>query len=292
MSLAAQIFVNGVLQGGLLALVAVGFSLVWGVLGSINLAQGPLVVLGAYLTWLLVDRAGMVLPLAVAASVAAMFVLGYALQRGLLNLVARGSLLVGLLLSFGVGLALDNVLTAVFSSDYRSINQTQAVLDVAGVFAPESEVVALGLAVATTASVAVLLNRTRAGLAIKAVGMDTDAARLMGVPVRHVYALTFALAAASAGLAGAMVATTGTFSPASADPYTLDGFVIAVVGGVGDTVGCFYAALALGLAESVAAQYLSGSLVSAIAFAFLIAALIVRPQGVLGRARFAARMLR
>jgi branched-chain amino acid transport system permease protein len=292
MTFLLQAFVNGLLGGGLLALIAVGFTLVWGVLNVVNLAHGALVVLGAYVTWVLATAAGVNPILAAAAASAGLFGLGYALQRSLLNLVARAPILLPLLVTFGIGLLLKAAMVAVFSSNDQTLPTAYSVsaLRLGEVYVPVLGLVALLLAVATTVGVALALGRTGYGMAIRAVGMDRDAARLMGIRVRHVYALTFGIGAALAGLAGSMVATIGTFSPLSAETYTLESFVVAVVGGVGDTRGALVGGLSLGMLEALTGQYLSGTLASATAFAALLLALVFRPQGLVGHARFASRV--
>jgi branched-chain amino acid transport system permease protein len=289
-----QAFITGLLVGGLLALIAIGFTLVWGVLNVVNLAHGALVILGAYLTWELATTVGLnPIPAAMAAA-ALVFGFGYALQRGLLNLVARAPVLLPLLITFGTGLLLSNAMIAVFSSDNRTLatHYSSSVLTLGGLYVPVLGLVSLLLAVVITGGVALALGRTRYGVAIRAVGRDRDAARLMGIHVRHVYAVTFGIGAALAGLAGSLVAVVGTFSPASASTYTLDSFVIAVIGGVGNTSGALAGGLALGVLEALAAQYLPGTLtmVTAIPFAVLVLVLVFRPQGLVGRAHLAARV--
>lgn len=287
----AQALVNGLVGGGLLALIAVGFTLVWGVLNTVNLAHGALVVLGAYMTWLLVTKAGVNPVLAAAAAAAIGLGVGYALQRWLLNLVARAPVLLPLLVTFGVGLLLDRALTAVFSSDDREILTAYSLsaLRLGGLYIPVLGLVSLLLAIVVTLGCAAALGRTRYGMAIRAVGMDRDAARLMGIRIRHVYSLTFGIGVALAALAGSAVAILGTFSPHSAEMYTLDSFVIAVVGGVGNIRGALIGGLSLGVLEALAAQYVSGTLESATMFAVLLAVLIFRPGGLLGRSRLASR---
>jgi branched-chain amino acid transport system permease protein len=287
-----QALVNGLLGGGLLALIAVGFTLVWGVLNVVNLAHGASVVLGAYVMWELATTAGVNPILAAAAATAVLFCFGYALQRGLLNLVARAPVLLPLLVTFGIGLLLRDAIAATFSNNDRTLltAYSLSVVRLGGVYVPLLELVSLALAVAATAGVALALGRTRYGMAIRAVGMDRDAARLMGIRVRHVYALTFGIGAALAGLAGSVVATIATFSPASAETYTLDSFVIAVVGGVGNTTGALVGGLSLGMLEALAAQYVPGIPVNATVFAVLVLALVFRPRGLVGRARFASRV--
>jgi branched-chain amino acid transport system permease protein len=287
-----QATVYGLLQGGLLALVAVGFSLVWGVMNVINLAHGAFVVIGAYVAWQLHDWFGLDPFVAMFGSMAALFVTGYLLQRLLVNLVVNAPVFLTLLLTFGLELLLINGLIMIYSGDYRAINTSYALTSFAlgGVRVPLGRLLAFLLAVACTLALVNLMSRTRTGLAIAATGMDRGAARLMGIRARHIYALTFGIAAALAGVAGAMLATVSTFSPADAGKYTLFSFVIAVLGGLGNMYGALAGGLLLGLVESWAGQYVSGTLVNAVAFGLLVLVLVVRPSGLLGRPFYETRL--
>jgi branched-chain amino acid transport system permease protein len=286
-----QATANGLLQGGLFALVAVGFSLVWGVMNVVNLAHGAFVVIGAYIAWKLNTAAGVNAYVGMVAAAVALFVGGYIVQRFVINLIVNAPIWMTLLLTFGLSLILVQGLVLLYSGDFRTIdNGITGSLALGEVRLPWDRIVAFGVAVALTLALVVFVDRTRPGLAIRATGMDRAAARLMGIRVRHVYAMTFGLAAALAGAAGAMVGTVNTFSPASAGAFTLQSFVIAVLGGLGNMWGALAGGLFLGLAEAWGGQYLSGTLVNAIAFGVLVAVLIVRPAGLLGKPYYELRM--
>jgi branched-chain amino acid transport system permease protein len=292
MSTFLQATLNGVLQGGLFALIAVGFSLVWGVLNVVNLAHGSFVVLGAYVAWELSRHTGIDPFLGMAGSALALFALGYLIQRGLINLVVNAPIFITLLLTFGIDLVLVQGMNIVFTGDFQAIRTSYASRGIAlpgGVQVPLGKLLTFVVAVAVTLALVALMTRTRTGLAIMATGMDRGAARLMGIKARHVYALTFGIAAGLAGAAGAMIGTVGTFHPADAARYTLISFVIAVLGGLGNMNGALAGGVVLGLAESWAGQYLSGTWSNAIAFAVLIIVLLVRPSGLIGRAFYEAR---
>lgn len=291
MSQFLQATVYGLLQGGLLALVAIGFSLVWGVMNIVNLSHGALVVIGAYVAWELHKWIGLDPFLAVPVCAASLFILGYAIQRWLINLIVNAPVFLTLLLTFGLQLLLVNGLLLVFSADYRSIQTPYGSESfvIGDVHIPYGRLFAFGLAILVSVGLVLVMTRTRLGLAISATGMDRGAARLMGIPARQIYALTFGMAAALAGAAGAMMATVNTFSPASAPGFTLYSFVIAVLGGLGNMYGALAGGILLGLAEAWGGQYLPGTLVNAIAFGVLVLTLIIRPAGLLGRAYYGAR---
>ena len=279
------------MQGGLYALIAVGFSLVWGVMHIVNISHGAFVVIGAYVAWQLNTALGLdpVLGLIVAATV--LFIAGYALQRSLINLVVNAPIWMTLLLTFGLQLVLVNGLVLLYSGNFRSISTSYAAkgLALGDVRLPYGRLIGFALAVALTAALVAFMNRTKTGQAIKATGMDRSTARLMGINARHIYALTFAIAAALAGAAGTVVGVVGTFSPVSAGAFTLRSFVISVLGGLGNMWGALAGGLVLGVAEAWGGQYLSTTLVNAIAFGVLVVVLIVKPTGLLGRPFYEAR---
>lgn len=287
-----QAALYGLLQGGLLALVAVGFSLVWGVMNVVNLAHGSFVILGAYVAWEVSERFGIDPALGMFASALVLFVLGYLLQRFLINLVVNAPIYITLLLTFGLDLLLVQGMNIVFSADFRAIRTSYASdsVSLGEVQVPLGRLLAFAVAVVVTLLLVAVMNRTRTGLSIKATGMDRGAARLMGVRARHVYALTFGIAAGLAGMAGAMEGTVGTFNPAAASGFTLFSFVIAVLGGLGNMYGALAGGLLLGLVESLGGQYLPGTWVNALAFLVLVLVLIFRPSGLVGRAYYAARL--
>lgn len=292
MSSFLQATVYGLLQGGLLGLVAVGFSLVWGVMNVVNLAHGSFVILGAYIAWEMQSALGLDPFLGMFVSAAVLFVVGYVIQRGLINLVVNGPIFITLLLTFGLDLLIVQGMNIVFSANYRSIHTSYAGNSIAlgSVRIPYGRLFAFLVAVAVTLLLVAFVSRTRTGMSIMATGMDRGAARLMGIRARHVYALTFALAAALAGMAGAMVGTVGTFNPAAAAGYTLLSFVIAVLGGLGNMYGALVGGLVIGLVEAWGGQYLPGTWVNALAFLVLVIVLIVRPSGLIGRAYYSARL--
>jgi branched-chain amino acid transport system permease protein len=287
-----QATIYGLLQGGLLALVAVGFSLVWGVMNVVNLAHGAFVILGAYIGWEMHDKFGLDPFLGMFVSAAVLFVLGYVIQRFLINLVVNGPIFITLLLTFGLDLVIVQGMNLAFSADFRSIETSYASQSLAfgAVRVPVGRLLAFALAIAITFLLVAVVTRTRTGMSIMATGMDRGAARLMGIRARHVYALTFGIAAALAGMAGAMIGTVGTFSPSAAGTFTLMSFVVAVLGGLGNMYGALLGGLVIGLVQAWGGQYLPGTWVNALAFLVLIIVLIFRPTGLVGRAFYSARL--
>lgn len=287
-----QATLYGLLQGGLLALIAVGFSLVWGVMNIINIAHGAFVIIGAYIAWELHEQLSLDPFIGMFASAAVLFAFGYVLQRYLINLVVNAPIFITLLLTFGIDLLLVQGMNILFTANYRSINTSYASdgLGFGSIRLPIGRLLAFAVAIGVTLLLVALVTRTRTGLSIMATGMDRGAARLMGIRARHVYALTFGLAAALAGMAGAMVGTVGTFNPAAASGFTLLSFVIAVLGGLGNMYGALVGGLLLGLVEAWGGQYLPGTWANALAFVVLVVVLVFRPTGLVGRAFYSARV--
>jgi branched-chain amino acid transport system permease protein len=293
MSQFAQATVYGLLQGGLLALIAVGFSLVWGVMNVVNLAHGAFVLGGAYVAFELNSWLGLDPFLGMVPAAVVLFGIGYVIQRYLVNLIVNAPIFITLLLTFGLQLLAVNGMILLFTANYRSIPTSYAGNPVGlpgDVQVPVGRLLAALLAVAIAVGLGYVMRRTRTGLSILATGMDRGAARLMGIKAAHVYALTFGIAAGLAGAAGAAVGAVTTFSPADAGRFTLFSFVAAVLGGLGTMSGALYGGLLLGLAESWGGQLLPGTLINALAFGVLVVVLAVRPQGLAGRAFYAARV--
>jgi branched-chain amino acid transport system permease protein len=287
-----QATVYGLLQGGLLALVAVGFSLVWGVMNVVNLSHGAFVVLGAYVGWQLNSSLGLDPFLGMVVVALVLFCIGYAVQRFLINLVVNGPIFITLLLTFGLELLLVQGMNIVFTANYQSIPTSYAgnAIVLGGIQVPLGRLLAFLLAVGITVLLVKVMANTRVGMSIMATGMDRGAARLMGIRARHVYALTFGIATALAGMAGTMVGTVGTFNPAAAGGFTLLSFVIAVLGGLGNMYGAMVGGLLMGLVQAWGGYYLSGTWVNALAFLVLVIVLMFRPSGLVGKAFYAARV--
>lgn len=288
MTLFLQQVVLGLLLGGVYVGVAIGFSLVWGILNIVNLAHGALVVIGAYCTWLLFSKTGLDPFITLPVDAALLFGLGYGLQRLLINRVIRAPLFFTLLLTFGVNLVVINLLLVLFKADFRSVTPAYAGsgLDLGGVRIPYIRLAALAIALLTAGLVGLLLNRTRTGFAIQAVGADKDAAQLVGIDLRHVYALTFALGAATAGIAGGLLSTIQAINPTAGEPYTLQAFVVVILGGLGRISATVVGGLIFGLIEVMAQTQipnLGAGWANAIAFAVLVLVLTIRPQGLMGR---------
>lgn len=284
-----QILANGLVLGGLYACIAAGFSLVWGVLNVINILHGSFIVLGGYLAYYAYALAGIHPFLSVLIAAPVFFAFGYALQRGLINRMIAAPVLLTLTLTFGLDLMLSNAMLAAFTADFRKItlDPPLGVLFFGPVVLPVDRLLAVGLALGLLGLLYLTLARSRIGRAIVAVRMDREAAALMGVRVKQVYAITFGLGALMAGVSGPLLAIIFPLSPLSGFLYLGKAFVVCVLGGLGSVPGALVGGLTLGLAESFGALWLGPEYASTLSFVLLIAILLVRPEGLLGRKGYA-----
>lgn len=289
MELIAQVVLNGILLGGLYACMAMGFSIVWGVMNLINLAYGSMIMLGAYVTWLLATQLGLSPLVSWPFAGLALFVFAYFLQRLLINRLVRISIFMTLIFTFGLNMVLINVNLLAFSADVRSLPQTfgSATLSFFGLTLPVGRGVVFMMALGMTLALHVLLNHTRVGNAIKATSFDPLAARLSGIDIQRTYAITFAIGGAIAGITGALIATTYSFSPVSGEIYTMKSFVVVILGGLGSVPGAIAGGMLLGIVENLASLFLDSGYRDAVGFGLLLLVLIVRRQGLLGKRFFA-----
>ena len=290
----AQVLVNGLLLGGLYACIAIGFSLVWGVLNVINLLHGSFIVLGAYLAFFAYTIAGIHPYAFVPVAAAALFVLGYAVQLVVINRVVDAPVLVTMTTTFGLALFVENVMLVLFKADFRkvSLRPPLGVLDfsdyISGldIVVPIDRLTSMVFALLLVLLLYLLLRRTSVGRAIVAVRMDRYAAALMGVDTKKIFALTFALGAALAGAAGALLSPIFPISPLAATTYLGKAFVICVLGGLGSVSGVFVGGLVLGVLESFGALFFGPEHSLTLSFTVLILLLVLRPSGIMGRRGF------
>jgi len=286
MSLITQTLADGLVLGGIYALAAVGFSLIFGVLHVINLSHGILVLLGAYLALILSSALRIDPLLTMPLVMALLFCIGYVYQRLLIQRAVDGSPLGSMLLTFGVALMMQNVMIWLFSPDMKSITPTYAFSSFRlGPIAFDAvRVSCLAASLVLLSCLAALLKFSPLGRVIRATAQQTMAARLCGVNVRHVYALTFGVSAAFAGASGIVIGIILPFSPADEGTWTLNAFVVVVLGGVGSPAGALIGGLLLGIVNTLTAQYIGPSFPNVTMFLILVLLLLVRPQGLLGNA--------
>jgi len=283
-----QVLLNGLALGGLYACIAAGFSLVWGVLNVINILHGSLIVLGAYLAFFAHQVFGINPFLFAPVAGAVLFAIAYPLQKIVINRVMGHPVLITLTLTFGLNLFLDNLMLKFFRADFRKItfDPPLGLFDLGGLLVPVDRVLATAAGLLLVATLWLLLRNTQLGRAIIAVRMDSQAAALMGIDVTRTYAVAFALGAFMAGSAGALLSGIFPISPVTSGVYLGKAFVICVLGGLGSIPGVIVGGFALGIIESFGTLAFGPELALTLSFLLLIALLMFRPSGLLGKRGF------
>jgi branched-chain amino acid transport system permease protein len=277
-----QVVVSGILSGGLYAMVALGLALIFGVMRVINIAHGPLLMLGAYATFFLYHRLGMNPFLTVPLSMAALFVVGMVLQRSLIFRVVDAPELSSLLLTFGISIALVNLAQLAFTSDLRAVEYITGAWLVGGLALSKPRVIAFAFAAGVTALAFVFLQRTRLGKAIRATSQSREVAMVCGVDVARIHMITFGLASALAAAGGSLLAVIVAIQPEMGQVWTFKSFLVIVLGGAGNYPGALLGGMLLGLVEQLASLFLTTQLSEVVAYVLLVLVLLVRPTGLLG----------
>lgn len=277
---------SGFFLGGILALTALGLSLVLGVMGLVNLAHGEFLVGGGYAALFLLQLTG-IDPLAglllIGAFIAAVT---FPLQRFLLAPLANKGMEAPLLTTFAVSIILQNLFVAGFSADTRSIERdyANAPVSLGPVTVAQIYVIGFAISVVLIGLVHLLVSRTAFGRDLRASAADPEAAAALGVNVRRVHALTFALGAACAGMGGALIGIAFSFTPSSGATYLLINFAIVVIGGLGSILGTLVGGVAIGVLQSIGGVALGDGYRDLVALVAFLLVLAVRPTG-LGRVR-------
>lgn len=283
--LVAQGLLSGLLFGGVYSLMAVGLTLIFGVMRVINFAHGDMMVWGMYLAWLLASRAGIDPALGFVVCAAALFVLGVAVQRGLVDRIVDAPHEMQILLMLGVALILENAALVVFGPEPVRVRSAlgAATLWLGPVFVDVARLVTFGVALALTGALWAFLFRTDLGRTIRAAADNPYGARVVGVAIPRVYAMAFGVGAACVGAAGALTAPILPFQPALGLSASVTSFNIVIIGGMGSLSGAFVGGLLVSVAESLGAVFLKPSLKELVSFSLLIVILLFRPAGLLGR---------
>ncbi len=252
-----SVVIQGVLLGAVYALFACGLSLMFGVMRIINLAHGDIAVVGAYLVWVIATKAHVSPFLALVAALPVMLVAGYVLHAALIGRSLRGGPLVPLLTTFGLAIAIQNALLQIFSPDVRSLGAAAGAIATSSwrisdrLAIPWFGVLVAGVAVAVLGGLDLFLRRTGLGREMRATAQDPDAAELVGIDARAVYARATAIAVATAALAGAFLAIRSTFEPTSGPTQLIFAFEAVVIGGFGSLWGTLLGGVALGVAQTI-----------------------------------------
>ncbi len=282
----AQYIINGLLIGSLYACLAVGFSLVWGVLNIINMLHGAFVVVSAYIVIFATQYFGGT-PIAwTVAACIILFVIGYLIQLGFINKVVAAPIFITFTLTFGMDLVVQDLLVNTLTATPRSLPLDYGNLQVAGLSISVARLGAMALALALTGFLYWLLKHSAIGRAIIAVRMDRHAAALLGLNVPRVYAVTYGIGALMAAAAGGAMAMSFPITPILDGTFLGKAFVICVLGGLGSVPGALVGGLLLGLLESFGALAFGSQWSATVGFAVMLAILVIRPAGIAGKSGF------
>lgn len=284
----AQAVINGILFGSVYATIGIGFSLVWGVMNIINVAHGSFIMIGAYLSYTLFAVLGLDPFLSIPPVMVVLFALAYLIQKLVLNRVVRGSVFITLTFTFGLQILIANVFLLIWSADYRSIKlaYSSAGLQAGGLVVPLVRLGIFAAALALTGLFYLFMRRTKTGVAITATAQNFEGAKTVGIDVYNIYAVTFGVSAALAGAAGALISPIMSINPFAGGALVGKAFVIAVLGGLGSTIGALVGGMVLGLVETVGTVVLPSSYQELLGFLVLVLVLVFRPQGLVGRRFF------
>jgi branched-chain amino acid transport system permease protein len=281
-----QAIVDGILVGGVYALMAVGLTLIFGVLDIINIAQGILVVLGAYLSYSLSGRLGIGLFLGLLITVPAMFVLGVAIQWAFIRpLRGRERTSMTLLVTYAMALIIEGVLYRIYGPDDKQLTASYVTssVHVFGFYLPDIYLYGFGLAVVLVVALYLLLYRTRFGRSVRATMQDQTAARLIGIDTSRVASLTFGIGVGVTAVGGMMYgATSGGFNPNSGYDLISRLLAIIILGGLGSIAGALVASVFMLTVVSLVDIW-SPTWANAVFYAALVLVLLIRPTGFLGR---------
>jgi branched-chain amino acid transport system permease protein len=275
---------NGLTTGAVYALVALGLTLIYGVLHIINFAHGASLMLALYAVYLLKDRFGIDPYLALVVVVPGMFAFGYALQRLVINRASHGKDENILLVTLGIAIVMENLALLLFKSDTRTIDTAYTLTTVAigPAMIALPKLIAFAGALAVSGLMLLLMKKTDLGRAIRAVAKEKQGARLMGIDVDHVYAMSFGIGLACLGAAACFLLPAYYVNPQVGSGFVLVAFTIVVLGGMGSFAGALVGGLLVGVVESVGGLYFGESLGQVGIFAIFIAVLLLRPQGLFG----------
>ena len=281
----AQAITKGLLTGMVYGLMALGLSVIFGVMRVVNFAHGDMMVWGMYLAWLMATRGGVDPYLGFVVCAAALFALGFVVQRALVQRIVDAPHEMQILLMLGVALVLENAALLAFGPEPQRVRSAlaQSTVWLGPVFVDVARLITFGVAVVLTLLLSLFLFRTDLGRSIRAAADNTYGALVIGTDVRRVYAVAFGVGAACVGAAGALVAPLLPFQPPTGLQLSVASFNIVIIGGMGSLLGAFVGGLLVAVAESLGAVFLKPSLKELVSFSLLVLILLFRPAGLFGR---------
>jgi branched-chain amino acid transport system permease protein len=275
---------NGLMTGAIYALIALGLTLIYGVLHIINFAHGALLTAVMFAAFFAYSLLGLDPYVAMVVLTPLFFLLGYGLQRFIIDPAAHGEDRNILLVTLGLAIVIENALLYAFRADTRTINLPYAfdVIEIGTAFLAVPRVIAFAVVIAVALALWLIMQWTDTGKAIRAVAKETLGAELSGIDVAHIYAVTFGLGTACLAIAACLLLPTYYVNPSAGNAFVLIAFTIVVLGGMGSVIGALIGGLLIGVVESLSSLYLGESLGQIGIFVMFILVLLVRPSGLFG----------
>ncbi len=277
-----QGIVSGILAGGLYAMVALGMSLIFGVMRVINVAHGTLLMLGGYTTFWLFSLYGLNPFLSILVSFPLLFIVGALLQKFFVSRVVGAPELSSLLLTFGLSIFIANMAMIAWTADYRSVEFLTGSFLFGPIALSKPRLITFSVALLITYLAFLFLNKTKTGKAIRATSQHRELAQVCGINVQRIDLITFGLASGLAGVSGGLVSIMFSIFPEMGGNYVFKSFLVIVLGGAGNYPGALLGGLILGVVEGLSSLLLSAQLSEVIAYVLLVILLLVRPTGLLG----------
>jgi branched-chain amino acid transport system permease protein len=275
----------GILLGGLYTIIALGLSMVFGVMRLINVAHGDLVIFGSYFAYAIMTYLGIDPILSLVLGIPLLFAIGFMIQKFLMAKAFRLSMEAPLIIAFGISLVLENTFQIIFSpmSKGLSTDYSMESFAIGEMYIPIVYLLSFIVALVVMLALGVFLKRTYMGQAIIAASQDVEAAQLLGVNTSRIFAFTFGIAVAIAAVAGVFLGLTFPFTPVSGIPFLIIAFGVVILGGLGSIIGTLAGGIILGLSQTLAAEYIGASAQMLFLYVIVLVILAVRPQGLFGR---------
>jgi branched-chain amino acid transport system permease protein len=281
-----QQIVNGLTIGGVYALIALGLTAVFGILGIAHFAHGSISMFGGYLTYFLVTSVGLSLPLAVAAALLAGIAIGAIVERLAYRPVRDDNHINAFIVALGLTMIAEGSNLQLFGADQVVIpTKLNRVFQIGPVTLPELRLYVIISTAILIAGMTLIISKTKTGAAIRAVAQNRPAAILMGIDIDRITMIVFAVSSALGMAAGIMIGALFAVAPGVGEGLAVKGFSVLILGGLGSVPGAIVGGLILGVTEALAAGFLSSAYKDVIAFLVMIAVLLLRPEGLLGKAR-------
>ena len=280
-----QIIINGLLNGCVYALVAVGLSLTWGVMDIVNFAHGEFLLWGLYASFWIWALLGLDPLISMPIVIVLIFLLGVLTYLVVIKRVLKVSGLTALLATFGLSMVLKNLTQFFWTANYRNVTNTlvsNRSFKLLGMYIRQDYVVAAAGALIITLLVTLFLNRTKTGIAIKATSINKSAAQLVGIDTTRIYAITFGLSGACVGAAAALMASFTPIYPEACALYSTLAFVIVALGGFGNIKGALFAGLLVGVVEALGGYFIGTSFKYLVVFLLYLVVMQIRPRGLFG----------